>query len=407
MKRYVFSFLISFCIILNIFNINVIAAERVSDELINITQWESDHPPLSDEIKKAIAAYKRNPCEATEQALLKSINEAYDKIIETKVNNRYGYIKTRISRIKGWMDLIVCGQLPSFMLLNTDNNKAAQRQAVAEAVNIYWENTTSENKALVKEALGKYYDAFLSEQDEIVLLTEQAREERVSASFERYTSDLFKIHSNIKSTSQPEDTLAEIICAYISVGSEIVYCNPESRVREREINADIYDMRTHYLNNPTPQTEKEFKQSIEAAFQTAYNVRRECYSMAQQKGEEGAEVLFEKFLEDGYIDEQFKELTEQRNLYGRIDRMVTYGDNTIGDWQPRLQEKSRELSKLINNYKSNSTQENKKAVKEKFYEIYRDMLNIHYEHLNQVQGKFKGFIDETFHELLGETTLGK
>ena len=78
----------------------------MDDDLISITQWESDHPPLSEDIKKAVADYKEKPNSATGQALLDALNAAYDQLIQTKVNNRDGYIRTRTSRIKGWVDLV-------------------------------------------------------------------------------------------------------------------------------------------------------------------------------------------------------------------------------------------------------------------------------------------------------------
>lgn len=81
-------------------------SDILDDDLISITQWESDHPPLSEDIKKAVADYKKKPNSATEQALLDALNAAYDQIIQTKVNNRDGYIRTRTSRIKGWVDLV-------------------------------------------------------------------------------------------------------------------------------------------------------------------------------------------------------------------------------------------------------------------------------------------------------------
>lgn len=102
------------------------------------------------------------------------------------------------------------------MLLNTDNNKAAERQVVSEVVNKFWENPTSANRENVRDALEAYYDAFLAEQDEIVRLTEEAREERITASFAYYTSDLFQIHQNVVITTTQEESLAEIICGYIS-----------------------------------------------------------------------------------------------------------------------------------------------------------------------------------------------
>ena len=95
------------------------------------------------------------------------------------------------------------------MLLNTDNNKAAERQVVSEAVNKFWENPTSANRENVRDALEAYYDAFLAEQDEIVRLTEEAREERITASFAYYTSDLFqrKLGFWREPQNKPQDNL--------------------------------------------------------------------------------------------------------------------------------------------------------------------------------------------------------
>lgn len=95
------------------------------------------------------------------------------------------------------------------MLLNTDNNKAAERQVVSEVVNKFWENPTSANRENVRDALEAYYDAFLAEQDEIVRLTEEAREERITASFAYYTSDLFqqKLGFWREPQNKPQDNL--------------------------------------------------------------------------------------------------------------------------------------------------------------------------------------------------------
>lgn len=376
----------------------------LDDDLISITQWESDHPPLSEDIKKAVADYKKKPNSATEQALLDALNAAYDQIIQTKVNNRDGYIKTRTSRIKGWVDLVNDHQWPSFMLLNTDNNKAAERQVVSEAVNKYWENPTSANRETVRNALEAYYDAFLAEQDEIVRLTEEAREERITASFAYYTSDLFQIHQNVVISTTQEESLAEIICGYISVGAEIVYCNPEARVRERELNSAVYDSRSAYLANPNEETRSAYRTAIETAFQTAYEVRMEALGIAERKGLDGAAVLLDSLFDPDYIAEKYQELTEQHNLYGRIDRMVTYGNNTYAtDWAPRMQSESRSLSKRLEEYWANPTAEAKQAVKTEFESIYTQMLSLEKQHLFQVASCMEGFVDKTFYELLGQS----
>ena len=43
---------------------------------------ESEHPPLSETTKKAIAAYKKNPTEENKQAVLNALNETYDWVIQ-------------------------------------------------------------------------------------------------------------------------------------------------------------------------------------------------------------------------------------------------------------------------------------------------------------------------------------
>ena len=45
---------------------------------------ESEHPPLSEDTKKAIAIYKQNPNEANKQNLLNALNKSYDAVIGKK-----------------------------------------------------------------------------------------------------------------------------------------------------------------------------------------------------------------------------------------------------------------------------------------------------------------------------------
>ncbi len=377
--------------------------KTLSGDLIDITQWESDHPPLSDALKKAIALYKNKPGDKTEKLLIKALNDAYDQIIETKVKNREGYIKTRTSRIKGWMELVLDGEWPSFMLLNTDNNKAEERQAVADAVNAYWAKRTNSGRAAVKAALNEYYDAFLKEQDEIVQLTKDAREERIAASLAYYTSDLFKINRNGRANVNQNEALVEIICDYISVGAEIVYCNPEARVRERDLNSAIINSRTKYISEETDEAYAEYENTVLTAFETAYEVRLECIGTALNKGKAGAELLFDKMLDPDYITDKFNELIEQHNIYGRIDRVVTFGNNTYGtEWTPRMKEKSLMLADVINKYNENPTDENRTEAEEAFCMIYDEMLELENEQLTNTESKLDIYAQQMAQELLGQ-----
>ncbi len=376
---------------------NVTANLSLSED----TTWESEHPPLSETTKKAIAAYKKNPTEENKQGILNALNETYDWVVQNKKNNLLEYTQTRTKRIDAWMRTIINGGMPPFMSLSTDNNKGTERQVVADAVETYRENSSSSNnRALVRQALEAYYDAFLKEQEEHIYETEELRETRIAASLEYFISDRFNPQVNQSNTVTQEDALAEIIIAYISVGAEVIPVNPEARVREREINAAISNAQAVYLNNPTEENKNKLQEEIAKAFQTAYDVRLEEYAIAENKGINGASTLFNQMLDADFRSTKFQELTEQLNLYGRIDRMITYGSNTYGDWTPRTKEESQELAALLNLYEASPTSENKQAVKDKFYEIYANMLVVQKAHLEETQIKLSSFTEETLHELI-------
>ena len=97
---------------------------------------------------------------------------------------------------------------------------------------------------------------------------------------------------------------------------------------------------------------------------------------------------------------QFVELTEQRNLYGRIDRMVTFGSNTVRDWQPRLKTESIELSKLLIENEKAPSAKTRKAIEIKFNEVYSRMLELHATHLQDVKMRLETMIDITLNELI-------
>lgn len=50
-----------------------------------------------------------------------------------------------------------------------------------------------------------------------------------------------------------------------------------------------------------------------------------------------------------FLQTQFSEITEQLNLYGRIDRIVSFGSNTASDWNPIEKQDSLKLASAFKN----------------------------------------------------------
>ena len=61
----------------------------------------------------------------------------------------------------------------------------------------------------------------------------------------------------------------------------------------------------------------------------------------------GGAKLLEKIQDSAFLGEQLSELTQQRNLYGRIDRIVTFGSNTATEWNPRQKQDSMRLATAL------------------------------------------------------------
>jgi len=287
------------------------------------------------------------------------------------------------------------------MSLSTDNNKDTERQAIADAVAVYGKTHSSADLEIVKQCLANYYDAFLKEQQEHIEETEELRETRVATSLEYFTSDRFQPQMNTKITVTESDVLAEMICSYICTGAEIVPVNPEARVREREYNANITNAQMDYLNQTSEQNKVALKNEITKAFEETYKVRLEQYAIAEKKGKNAIDTLFNQMLNENFRKQQFADLTEQRNLYGRIDRMITYGSNTYGDWTPRMKEQSQQLAELIHIYEITPTDENKKAAETKFYEIYQDMIDLQKTHLENTKITINSFVEQILNDLIG------
>lgn len=360
------------------------------------SERESEHPPLPESTKRAIAKYKRNPTEENKTELLKVMNKNYDAIIQQKKDKLAERVESRDKNINRWLGSVRSGGLPPFMTLNTENHKGNERKTVAEAVAVYRQYPSSQNEKRVKAALEVYYNAFIIEQQKHIKETEDSREDRMKASLARFTSDRFRPGRNgDKSIVNQKDALMEIVASYLSSGAEIVPVNPEARVRERGCNSAINTAQTAYFNDPSIKNQAALRAEIAKAFQAAYDVRLYEIDRAEKKGLAGSNALWNALKSAEFREGQFKELTQQRNLYGRIDRMATFGSNTAGNWMPRMQAQSQELTKLLQGY----DQAREQQTKTKFNEAYMQMLKLQKEELTARKAKLNSFVEATLKEL--------
>lgn len=369
--------------------------------LSNGTDMESEHPPLSEETKKAIAAYKQNPGEETKQEVLDALNQAYDQVVQRKKENLSRYTEEKESKIEAWLEMIVNGENPPFMSLETENDKGDERLQISNVSDAYRQNPTNENKQEVKEALEAYYDAFLAEQQAHITETEEERDQRIAASLDKFTSDRFDPQITEKDNrAAKEDVMGEIMAVYISAGAQILPVNPEARVQERTYNVAITDAQNAYLEDSSEENKIALQEILTEAFQTLYDTRVKNYASAEEKGNEGALDLFQKMLDSSFRDGQYKDLTEQMNLYGRIDRMITFGSNTYDNWVPRMAEESRELYQLFESYETSATDENLKAAQDKFSELYDSMLETEKTQLDNAGENLSVMVEETLQSLI-------
>ena len=359
---------------------------------------ESEHPPLSESTKKAIAQYKRNPSEANKQNLLDSLNKSYDAVITQKKEKLATREKEREKNIVAWLNGIKRGKNPPFMSLETDNHKGNEREIVAKAIKAYNQNKNAHNEKALKEALSAYYEAFLQEQRVHIKETEDLREERIAASFERFTSERFALSPNGAQSKSAEhlnqdEILAEIIANFINVGAEFVPVNPESRVRERKFNALINDAQNAYLQNPSKENKAKLREAIAEAYNAALEARTQTVNQSAKKGVSGGAKLLEKLQDSAFVEEQFSELTQQRNLYGRIDRIISFGSNTADNWTPRERQTSLNLATALK-------REDKSAILREFNALYETMLTLQQSQLDSTQKRLDALIDECLESLI-------
>ena len=79
--------------------------------------------------------------------------------------------------------------------------------------------------------------------------------------------------------------------------------------------------------------------------------------------------------------------------------MITYGSNTVGNWEPRMKAESQELARLLQEYERSPTKRGEQAVEVKLNAIYRKMLVVHKEHLKKAKSGLTTFIEKTLKEL--------
>lgn len=362
---------------------------------------ESEHPPLSEDTKKAIAQYKRAPSEANKQNLLNALNKSYDAVIAQKKEKLAQREKERDKNIDSWLNGVKRGKNPPFMNLQTDNNKGNERQIIAKAISAYNQNKSAQNESALREALSAYYEAFLEEQRAHIKETEDLRSERIAMSFERFSSDRFALSPKggaNKSANRlsVDEVLAEIIANYINVGAEMLPVNPESRVRERKFNAQINDAQKAYLQDKSAQNKAKLREAIAEAYNAALMARVQSVKSAQSKGTKGGAKLLSKMMDSAFLEEQFSELTTQRNLYGRIDRIVSFGGNTADEWTPRQKQDSLNLSTALKSGDKNATTR-------EFNALYDKMLKAQDSHLQATKQRLDLLIDECLDSLTKET----
>ena len=123
----------------------------LSHALAVAAERESEHPPLSENTKRAIADFKQRPTEENRAKLLKTMGDNYDAVIQLKKDNLAERIEKRKQNISRWMRAVRSGEVPPFLKLNTENHKGNERKAVADAIDAYRENRTDENESAVKK----------------------------------------------------------------------------------------------------------------------------------------------------------------------------------------------------------------------------------------------------------------
>lgn len=374
--------------------------------ILYASKQESEHPPLSMDTKRAIATYQRNPTQENKEGILRALNKAYDSVIAQKQDKLAQRVKDKDKMIEQYINLIKRGKTPPFMN-NTQGSgdlKGMERQRLSQAIKEYHSNPKSErNLQKVREVLNEYYEAFLEEQRVHIKETIDLRESRIAESLERFSKGFKKPIREMRKPKEiaKEDILLDIIIAYISIGAEFVPVNPEARVREREFNAKINNAFKQYEANKSAENRENLRIEILNALQNALKVRLQELARAEQKGINASHKLLKRMQDEEFLISQLSELTQQRNLYGRIDRIITFGS---ADYEPQMREDSRKLFAMIKD--SNTLGKTSLSVNTiaSFEAYYTQSLKRQKAHLDSMQGKLEGIADSILGEMVREYT---
>lgn len=349
-------------------------------------EQESEHPPLSEETKKAIAHYKRNPNENTKAALKAALTQSYDKVIALKKQKLKAYEQAKKEHVEKWLKLAKTGK--SLPFLRNENN-AKNTSQVREALKAYQSGYSQSDREALKKALNLYYDSFLEEQRAHIKETERLKDSRIEQRLAHFTDTNFTPHKMEQKNIDKDSVLIDIMRVHILKGAEFLPVNPEARVREREFNAKISAAQENYRSNPTSENKQKLINEVESALHAAYMARVKSVKNAMQSGLDGGKKLYAKLKDDDFIAAQIKELISQRNLYGRIDRLVSFGTQ---DYTPSHISDSKSLyNKLLND---------EKAAKEAFNKSYLATLDELKNELERREGYLKSLAERISAELI-------
>ena len=366
--------------------------------LTTLVANESEHPPLLDNTKEAIAKYKRDSSESNKKALYDAMDKNYDAVVRQKQEKLQDRIVNRDKNIQRWLKSVESGKNPPFLNLQTANNKGNERREVSQAIDVYRKNPNSQSQKRLKRSLENYYDAFLQEQKEHIEDTIESKKDRLQASMQRFTSERFQ-PSLSRTNHKKEEMLAEMIFAFISSGASNAPVNPESRVRERTFNQAINQAQKNYLENPTTKNQEALKSEVAKAYNSAYEVCLKSSLQAKRRGLDGADELFGLILDEKFRGDVVEELTRQRNLYGRIDRAIRLGSSDLTNFKPRFAVESKELLGQIDEYEKSPNSKNLNLLKVKFNALYEKAMLEQESHMVAINSNLNALIEKSMQEL--------
>ena len=132
---------------------------------------------------------------------------------------------------------------------------------------------------------------------------------------------------------------------------------------------------------------------IRQAYNAALQARIHSVNQSSKKGVSGGAKLLEKMQDSAFLDEQFSELTQQRNLYGRIDRIISFGGNTADIFTPRARQDSMRLATALKNGDKN-------AMSREFNALYGKMVEAQKAQLDSAQKGLDKLVDECLESLI-------